>query len=493
MTRLFKYLIIILNVQLLAAQQNNTLYFMHSLPESNWLNPAVQIPCKVFVGLPALTSIHVNIANSAFSYNDVIVPGTADSIQLNPDHMLNSAGKTEYLDAEVNLNLIAFGFLYKKYYFSFMVNDRIEATAGYPGNLFVLALKGNASYTGQRLDLSNFLANALYFREWSIGASKILDDKWQVGVRGKLLFGKANTRTNESTLGLYTGNTIYPLRVDSRIEQDFSPIEVTRNTDGTVRSVSLPGNMDIGSFLLNSENKGLALDLGALYKWDENITLSFSALDLGFINWNTSPVKFTQRTNPIIINYSGFNTDSVNNGFDNTRDMIDSITRGMEFLAAPTSYTTWLYPKIYLGGTYKLLDELNIGLLSKLEFRGYRTIPSLTASANYEMNKNLALTGSLSYLYGSFANLGGGFSIRTPNFGFYAVSDNIYGMFKYKSTRVLNIRLGFNLLFRCKECEESQRKVSNSEGCAYYRDVEAKKERMENKRRQMEKAKKKRK
>ena len=34
------------------AQQNNTLFFMHSFPEANFVNPAVQIDCGIFVGLP---------------------------------------------------------------------------------------------------------------------------------------------------------------------------------------------------------------------------------------------------------------------------------------------------------------------------------------------------------------------------------------------------------------------------------------------------------
>ena len=35
------------------AQQANTLYLMHAVPQSNLLNPAVQIQCRYYVGIPS--------------------------------------------------------------------------------------------------------------------------------------------------------------------------------------------------------------------------------------------------------------------------------------------------------------------------------------------------------------------------------------------------------------------------------------------------------
>ena len=55
-----------------SAQQSNTLFFMHSLPEANYVNPAVQIECGIFVGLPLVSSFHMNIANSGFSAGKII-------------------------------------------------------------------------------------------------------------------------------------------------------------------------------------------------------------------------------------------------------------------------------------------------------------------------------------------------------------------------------------------------------------------------------------
>ncbi len=67
------------------AQQNNTLFFMHSLPEANFINPAVQINCGIFIGLPLVSSFHMNIANSGFTAGDVVTLYTDGTMNRNPD------------------------------------------------------------------------------------------------------------------------------------------------------------------------------------------------------------------------------------------------------------------------------------------------------------------------------------------------------------------------------------------------------------------------
>ena len=47
----FLYLPIFLSISAYS-QQSNTLYMMHDVPQSNLLNPAVQLNCKLFIGVP---------------------------------------------------------------------------------------------------------------------------------------------------------------------------------------------------------------------------------------------------------------------------------------------------------------------------------------------------------------------------------------------------------------------------------------------------------
>ena len=72
----FVFLSILLIAQTIYAQQNNTLFYMKNVPEASIINPAFQMDYKIFVGLPALSSIHANYGNIVFDYNRLINFGT---------------------------------------------------------------------------------------------------------------------------------------------------------------------------------------------------------------------------------------------------------------------------------------------------------------------------------------------------------------------------------------------------------------------------------
>jgi hypothetical protein len=157
--------------------------------------------------------------------------------------------------------------------------------------------------------------------------------------------------------------------------------------------------------------------------------------------------------------------------------MLDSIQTVFTFQTSNASYTTFLSPKIYLGGTYDITRNLNTGLLSRSILYNGKFQSSLTASLNARYKNYLAASISWSYMNNTINNVGGGLSLRSPNFGFYVTSDNVYGAFKYKSARLINIRFGFNFLFGCASCNRMVEKPIYNEGCAIYREAETKKQR----------------
>src|SRR3989339_2047121 len=86
-------------------QQNSTFFLMHRVPQSNLLNPAVQIDCKWYVGIPALASTQFNYSNTAFSFNDILGGGNFDIDALN-----DNVHRTDLLASELHLDLIALGY-----------------------------------------------------------------------------------------------------------------------------------------------------------------------------------------------------------------------------------------------------------------------------------------------------------------------------------------------------------------------------------------------
>jgi len=134
----FVLLFALINFSLINAQESSTLFFMYTLPQSNLTNPAVQIPCKVFVGMPLLSSIHFNYSNSFFSYSDLI-SGTGKSLKINYDFLASKPNSTQDISTELHISLINFGFLLGDYYFNFNVSDKFNGGLFYSTNLFDFA------------------------------------------------------------------------------------------------------------------------------------------------------------------------------------------------------------------------------------------------------------------------------------------------------------------------------------------------------------------
>ena len=267
---------------------------------------------------------------------------------------------------------------------------------------------------------------------------------------------------------------MYYLTASSDAVFNASPLILKLGPNGQINSVDIPNKNDPLALILNNKNKGIAFDFGTIYKYDDRITLSGSILDLGFIRWKYYPVEVSNRNT---LNYSGVTNSTSARSFESIQQVLDSLQSIFTFHSTGSPYTTFLSPQLYLGGTYSITDYLNSGLLSRSILYHGKFQSSVTASLNTWYNKYLAASLSWSYMNKTINNVGGGLSMRTPNVGFYVISDNVYGVFKYKSARLINIRFGFNFLFGCASCGKTEEKISDKKGCAIYRDAECKKKR----------------
>jgi hypothetical protein len=234
----------------------------------------------------------------------------------------------------------------------------------------------------------------------------------------------------------------------------------------------LPADANIVSLLLNRQNKGLAMDFGAIYKYDENITLSASLLDVGFIRYSYSPTIISEYGT---FQYTGITYNPLLSLAQNSQNFQNDLRSSFVFSSNNDTYTQFLSPKLYLGGTSQLLPSVNGGFMLRNELRNGKLLSSATGSVNAWYKKYLAGSLSWSYINGSLLNFGAGIQAQTPNAGLYIISDNVYGAFKYKSARLLNLRFGINFLFGCKSCSAESKALARK-GCASYRDSEAKKQ-----------------
>jgi hypothetical protein len=470
-----KYILILLLAMIIAdasAQNSQVLYYMN-LPQNHLINPALRPSNKLYIGLPAITGINVNINNNFINFSDVFMKGqSSDSIIsfLHPDHniddFLAKIRVKNSLEPEVTVQLFGLGFTaWGNSYFFLDINERIEGNFVLPGDLFKLALKGNEGFIGSKIDLSILRGDLKYYREIGLGFSRNFTNKLRIGAKGKLLFGIAGASIDNRSLGI-TVNDNYTHALDADLTFNISaPLNVYMDADQNIDSIVFDdkrfktGN-GFADFIIAGKNMGLGLDIGATYDFSDELMVSAAITDIGFIRWKKDITNLQAKSQ---FEFSGLDMLDVINGtktFEELgKEMVDSLKNSFIISDSKIPFTTFLPFGVTLGGRYNLTRQFSLGLLSYSRVIGKQLRESMTLSAN--VNLSNALSTSLSYTVANhrFDNFGFGLAFRPGIFQFYILADRIPIMWNkiiVENNRTIplpanwntvNLRLGMNLVF----------------------------------------------
>lgn len=452
---------------------------MQNVPQSNQLNPAIQPECKVFVGFPALSSVYLNYSNSSFGYNDIITDGTGirqDSLVVDINSFHDALQTTNFVSQQFELTLFALGIRAKNYFFTLDVIEKEDSRFSFDKEMITFLKDGNASYRGKTSNWGGLGMDASYYHEVALGVSKKINDKWTVGIKGKMLFGIANMHMEDSDISVSTSasgdeivlNSEHRLRVSMPINQ------IALDSDGFVDDIDIDGDDYDADFFANTDNKGFAVDLGMTYQMDEKTRLYASILDIGSINWKTDGHEFSQKGS---FTWTGADWSQSGNSNDpNYReiedvfeDLTDSVVDEFRVTNGIDSYKVSLPAKIYLGGTHDLNKRVNVGALSRTEIFNGKIQSSLTFSANARFLRNVSTTLSYSVVNNSYNNIGFGLAAKLGPTQFYVVSDNVMAAIKPNTAHLANIRFGINFLFGCKD------KTKKKDSCSFEDELKNKK------------------
>jgi hypothetical protein len=474
MTGKIKYILTMILAMVIAdanAQNSQVMYYMN-LPQNHLLNPAMRPSNKVYIGLPALSGINLNINNNFVNFSDVFMPGsTGDSVItfLHPDNDINDfIGKIKdknSLEPQATVQLFGLGFSAGKSNYIFLdINDRIEGNMVLPGDIFKLALLGNESFVGDKIDLSSLRGDIKYYREIGLGFSRDITSKLRIGVKAKLLKGIATASIVNRSLEIAVNND-YTHTLDADMTVNLSaPMKVYMDASQNIDSLVFDDSRfnetsGIVDFLMGKKNTGFGIDIGATYNVTEKIIVSAAITDLGFIKWKKDLTNLNAESQ---FTFSGLNIVDVANGtktFDELgQEMIDSLKNSFKVSDSQNPFTTYLPFGVTLGGSYNLTKSFSLGVLSYSRFIGKQMRESLTLSAN--VNFGNAFSTSLSYTAANhrFDNLGLGLAFRPGIFQFYILSDRIPVMWNKIKTdgatiplptswNTIHLRFGMNIVF----------------------------------------------
>jgi hypothetical protein len=437
----FSVLLLLLVALAVQGQQANTLYLLHNVPQSNQLNPAVQLQCTWFIGLPLLTTVHVNYSNSAFTYNDL-----ANGTELTLDDAYRRLHRMNMISAEAAVYPLSLGYRDGADYYTFSVADRFTTFNSFSRQIAGMLLYGNTQFLGETARFNNTRVNATYFREYSAGWSRKLDRATTIGVRAGLLFGKAGLHTGSSRISLGTDAETFDLDIAGDVTLNSSfPLVLEQNSAGAITGADVP-HPGYLSLLMNPRNPGIAADFGVVHKASDAFTLSASLLDLGAILWTGDLNNINAEVD--------FMYEGVTEGIDFSaaayfRDLSDSIAQDIIYNVTSDPYVSFLPAQLILGGSYRHNTHVSLGMVVRNMLVNRRITSSFTASVNANFLDRFQGSLSWSWLNNTSMNVGAGLAYTGRGVQVYAVSDNMLGFFSPLNTRTLNFRFGMNLMLGC--------------------------------------------
>ena len=440
------------------AQTGQTLYFMETLPQSALLNPAFQHAHNFHIGLPGISSVNVNASTNFATLGDIIFKHPQyDSLIsfLHPDANLGDFTRKlrdgNSITPNLHINILSLGFRARRSFVSFNVSERVSGRVSLPGDLILLGLEGNEQFTGKTADLSGLRADLNYFTECAVGYAYRFSEKLNLGVRGKILFGKANVSFADTDMSLYTDPDSYSMRLKSKIAVNVSaPMTVIKDEEGDIKDLRFhfdDDDYDPLDFILMTKNSGYAIDIGATFRVINPVTIYASIVDLGFINWKQDVYNFSMNGDFEFdgLDFSPFfeNEDDFN-AFDNLKDTLQTL---FEINDTQEAFRRGLPTRVYLGGTYNFHRSFSLGVLSRSELHQNNLDHALTFSANLNAGRRLSLSASYSVMNNSYNNFGAGLALRGLMFQFYVVTDNLNSAFMPHMSSSVNIWAGLNIVF----------------------------------------------
>lgn len=441
------------------AQFLRTSYFMEGSHYRMQLNPALT-PTKGYFNLPVIGSLNATVSSTTFGYQDImdIIDDSGD-FYTNPK-FLGRLKDNNNLNVNLSTEILSAGWYKGENFWSFNIGLRTDIGAKLTKNMFNFLNEmdelGN-DWSGQEYNIGGQQLNVNAFAEVGVGFARQINSRLTVGGKVKALLGIGDMelKINKAYMNanLPTDSRLNQLQDQTYLQNNYNTpaklnelkneingyhanLAVNATLESSFKGLNLTGMEEKGyidEFDFESKDMGIAgygfgIDLGASYKIMDNLTVSASILDLGFISWSKSATKMAS-ANPDDINFQGskytagitdinsiasamneLNTDVSNyKGRVGNGDVLDYEMLQLKEQDAKKSRKSTLASTFVVGAEYGLLEnKLGLGVLSTTRFIQPKALSELTFSANYRPKSwfNVALSYSVIQSAGKSFGLG---------------------------------------------------------------------------------------
>ena len=444
------------------AQFLRTSYFMEGTHYRQQLNPALT-PTKGYFNLPVIGAVNATVGSTSLGYQDIIdIIDDGDDFYTKPDFM-NRLKDNNKLNVNFSTEILSAGWYKGKNFWSFNIGLRTDIGANLTKNMFTFLNEMETveeNWRNSTYDISNQQLNINAYAEVGLGLSRQINSRLTVGARVKALLGIGNMELKLNNVamsanlptdaeiaqwsdanywaGLGSGAEAAARDLQAKFNNYHANLNVGAELKSSFKGLELKEeegkdyvtDFDFDSGKLGIAGYGFGIDLGASYKVLDNLTVSASILDLGFISWSKSSTKIAS-ANPEPIDIQGkkyaamvnpSNPETVVNAVNQLQNeaqgYMDRVTNGdvldydmlqLEVADAKESRKSRLASTLVVGAEYGFFNnKLAVGALSTTRFVQPDALTELTFSANYRPKSwfNVALSYSVIQSAGKSFGLG---------------------------------------------------------------------------------------
>lgn len=437
---------VIAMTSLAAAGQARSAYFLDNYVYGYQHNPAMaREGAKGEVAMPMLG--HLNIGTRAnVGVRDFIFKTSDGKLTtfLNPSvsasKFMSGIHDHNRLGVELREQIIGFGFSGMKGYNHVSINVMADAQVRVPGSLFSFLKEGiqNKTYDIGRVD-----ANLHSYAEIALNHSHSLD-KYLPGLRVggtfKLLFGLANADINMDRADLILGEDAWRAVTNGKAYFNVGGLRCKKNHEGDFDGLDMDG-FKLGGI-------GMAIDLGATYRLNQDWDFALAFNDIGFINWSNNIELGTDGEHTFSTADYKIDPDNFEDSFDDMTDALEGLYQ-LEVKKNGGSRCRAIAGTMKASARYSLPQyrRLTFGLLNTTHMQKRYAWTEFRLSANVTPVDWLGL--SCSYGLGTFgSSFGWMLNIAPKGFNFFIGMDHTIGKLAKQYVPLnLNAQLSMGLNF----------------------------------------------
>lgn len=440
------------------AQDPMGLYYMETIPQSSFINPAMQPRANGFFALPSVSqNFKSDVAfKNIFqdTGNDWVTPL---SNRYDFSKLKSATGESLLFQESLSIGLLGLGFRSGRDYFTFNMSLKNVVQSGIPYDMLSIADKGFPS--GSIFDLSTFQMKGYTYKEIAIGYSREWNDKLTLGVKIKPLFGMMGATTDISSFKLTTSLQDWQVNVSGNISAS-APLEIVEATNPN----DFPESIDIKemesddytSYLSSFKNMGVAMDFGAVYELNSRWSFSAALINLGYIKWNKDLNTISFSGN---YSFNGLDVDGGDDDLDAALELLeDELKTLLDYKVTHDKFSTSLSPELYAGALYEVAPYFTAGFVSRSIFQKDNYRQDFNVSANLQPYSFVSVNLNYSLRPGGGDGLGTALSILLGPLQLYAAADYLPAQWAlanmdgdefpmFPNARNVTMKVGLNLIF----------------------------------------------